>query len=163
MAPPKVGGKAPEMTLDTLDGTSVSLSDLRQAGPVVVIELRGWVGYQCPLCTRQVGEFIGRASDLRKAGATVVLVYPGPPDRLKDHASDFIAGKSLPDNFRLVTDPGLKFVKDWGLRWDKAGETAYPATFVVDADGIVRFAKVSHSHGERATAKEVMAAIPAKP
>jgi peroxiredoxin len=163
VAPPKVGEKAPELTLDTLDGMTVRLSELREAGPVVVIQLRGWVGYQCPLCTRQVGEFIGRASDLRKAGATIVLVYPGPPDQLKEHASDFIAGKGLPEHFRFVTDPGLKFVKEWGLRWDKAGETAYPATFVVDGDGTVRFAKVSHSHGDRATANEVLATIPAKP
>ncbi len=161
-APPKVGEKARALSLDTLDGKTVSLTELCKSGPVVVIELRGWVGYQCPLCTRQVGEFIGKAEDLRKAGATVVLVYPGPADRLKDHAADFIDGKGLPDNFRFVTDPGLTFVKEWGLRWDKAGETAYPATFVVDAEGTARFAKVSHSHGDRATVKEVLAAITPK-
>jgi peroxiredoxin len=162
-APPKVGEKARALTLDTLDGKTVSLSELRKTGPVVLIELRGWVGYQCPLCTRQVGEFIARADDLRKAGATVVLVYPGPPDRLREHAADFIGGKGLPENFRFVTDPGLTFVKEWGLRWDQAGETAYPATFVVASNGTVRFAKLSHSHGDRATAKEVLAAVPAKP
>jgi peroxiredoxin len=159
----EVGDKAPALSLDTLDAKTVRLEELRKAGPVVVIELRGWVGYQCPICTKQVGEFIGRAGDFKKAGATVVLVYPGAPDKLKEHAADFISGKGLPDNFRFVTDPGLAFVNDWGLRWDKAGETAYPATFLVDTEGTVRFAKVSHSHGDRATAKEVLAAMPAKP
>src|SRR5579864_2793905 len=96
VGPPKVGEKAPALTLDTLDGKTVRLSELCKDGPVVVIELRGWVGYQCPICTRQVGEFIGRAADLRKAGATIVLVYPGPADHLKEHASDFIGGKGLP-------------------------------------------------------------------
>jgi peroxiredoxin Q/BCP len=162
LTPPSVGDKAPDFTLDTLDGKSVQLSKLYHAGPVVVIELRGWVGYQCPICTKQVGQFIAHADELRKAGVTVVLVYPGPPDQLKKHATDFIAGKGLPDNFRFVTDPGLKFVNEWGLRWYKTGETAYPATFIVDNTGIVRFVKVSHSHGGRATATEVLTALSKK-
>jgi peroxiredoxin len=156
---PQPGDNAPELALDSLDGNTVRLSELSKAGPVVVVQLRGWVGYQCPLCTRQVHDFIAHADALRKADATVVLVYPGSPDGLKQHAEDFIAGKGLPDNFRFVTDPGLKFVDAWGLRWNKTGETAYPATFVIDRHGVVRFAKVSHSHGDRATAKEVLAAL----
>jgi peroxiredoxin Q/BCP len=154
---PKPGDTAPDFALDSLDGTTVRLSDMCKTGPVVVIELRGWVGYQCPLCTRQVADFIAHADALRKAETTVVLVYPGSPDGLKQHADDFIAGKGLPDNFRFVTDPGLKFVDAWGLRWNKTGETAYPATFVIDRHGVVRFAKVSHSHGDRATAQDVLA------
>jgi peroxiredoxin len=159
---PQSGDRAPELALDSLDGNTVRLSELSKAGPVVVVQLRGWVGYQCPICTRQVADFRAHAEALRKADATVVLVYPGSPDGLKQHAEDFIAGKGLPDNFRFVIDPGLKFVDAWGLRWNKKGETAYPATFVVDRKGVVRFAKVSHSHGDRATAKEVLAAL-AKP
>jgi hypothetical protein len=58
-----------------------------------VIQLRGWVGYQCPTLHRQVGQFIRHAEDLRKAKATVVLVYPGPPDSSIARAEDFIAGK----------------------------------------------------------------------
>ncbi len=153
---PKVGDKAPELTLDTIDGQTVRLSDLREAGPVVIIQLRGWVGYQCPVCTRQVGGFVAKADELRKAGAKVVLVYPGPPDKLKEHAEQFIARKGLPDNFRFVTDPGLKFVDSWGLRWNEPGETAYPATFVVDAGGIIQFADVSSTHGGRSTAEQVL-------
>lgn len=160
--PPKVGDKARGLDLETLDGKPVRLSELSKAGPVILIELRGWVGYQCPLCTRQVGDFIGHTEVLRQAGATVVLIYPGPAEKLKEHAEDFLKGTPLPENFRLATDPDLKFVAKWGLRWDKSGETAYPATFVVDSEEIVRFAKVSHSHGDRATAKEVLAVLPKK-
>ena len=162
LAPPKVGDRAPALKLDTADGKPVDLSELEKAGPVVVVQLRGWVGYQCPLCTRQVGELVGHADDFRKANATVVLVYPGPADGLKQHADDFAAAKNLPENFRFVLDPGMAFVDAWHLRWTKAGETAYPATFVVDPAGTVRFAKVSHTHGGRATAEQVLAAVRAK-
>ena len=57
----------------------------------------------------------------------------------------------------------MAFVTSAGLRWDKSGETAFPATFVVDKAGIVRFSKVSSSHGGRSTADEVVKALEALP
>ena len=157
--PPVVGDTPAEFSLDALDGTTVKSADLLKAGPVVVLQLRGWVGYQCPICTKQVGEFIAEAREFKAAGATVVLVYPGPAEDLKKHADDFVSGKGLPDEFKFVLDPDLTFVKSWGLRWDKAGETAYPSTFVLDKAGKVTFAKVSHDHAHRATAAQVLAVL----
>ena len=157
--PPAVGDPAADFTLDTLDARPVQLSALLKAGPVVVLELRGWVGYQCPICNKQVGAFIARADDFKAADATVVMVYPGPAVGLQQHAADFTAGKSLPANFRFVVDPELAFVDAWGLRWHKAGETAYPSTFIVDRGGVVRFAKVSHTHGNRASPSAVLDAV----
>lgn len=45
-SPPAVGEPARDFTLSRLDGTSVQLSALNKAGPVVLVMLRGWVGYQ---------------------------------------------------------------------------------------------------------------------
>jgi cytochrome oxidase Cu insertion factor (SCO1/SenC/PrrC family) len=45
-APPAVGDAASDFTLNRLDGTPVTLAALRKSGPVVVLVLRGWVGYQ---------------------------------------------------------------------------------------------------------------------
>ena len=157
--PPAVGDKAPDFALDTLDGKTVRLSELTKAGPVVLLELRGWVGYQCPLCTKQVHDFVTQAAALRKAGAQVVLVYPGSGDSLKMHAEEFITGKGMPDDFAFVLDPDLKFTTEWGLRWNKVKENSYPATFVIDQTGIVRFAKISQSHGDRVSAQQVITAL----
>src|SRR5690348_11227839 len=52
--PPKIGEKAPDFSLKTLDDKTVRLSDLTANGKVVLIVLRGWPGYQCPICERQV-------------------------------------------------------------------------------------------------------------
>ena len=136
-------------------------SNWQKTGPAVLIELRGWVGYQCPLCTKQVHDFVAQADKFRKAGAHVVLIYPGPADKLKEHAEDFISGKGLPDDFAFVIDPDLKFVDGWHLRWEKAGENDFPATYIVDKGGVIRFAKVSHTHGDRATAAQVLDALSA--
>lgn len=45
-APPAVGESARDFTLRGLDGQAVALSSLEKSGPVVVLVLRGWVGYQ---------------------------------------------------------------------------------------------------------------------
>jgi thioredoxin-dependent peroxiredoxin len=155
-SPPNVGDKAPDFTLSTLDGQNVELSKLTGQGPVVLVVLRGWPGYQCPICTKQVNEFIVDAKDFEAAKARVLLVYPGPADRLDEHAREFITGKNLPPNFTFVTDPGYRFTNAYALRWDAPNETAYPSAFVIDREGVVRFAKVSKSHGGRASAKEVL-------
>src|SRR5256885_6084738 len=76
-APPKVGDKAPDFALKTLDDQTVRLSDLTTTGKVVLVVLRGWRGYQCPLCTRQVQDYIASASGFASAKARVVMVYPG--------------------------------------------------------------------------------------
>lgn len=156
---PAQGSKAPDFTLNTLDGKAVHLAELNTGGPVVVVQLRGWVGYQCPLCTKQVGDLLSHAADFAAAKAQVVLVYPGPAENLDAPAKEFIKDTGLPEGFHFVLDPGMVFVSAWGLRWDAKGETAYPAAFVLDAQGIVKFAKVSNSHGGRASADEILAAL----
>jgi hypothetical protein len=45
------------------------------------------------------------------------------------------------------------------LRWDAPRETAYPATFVLDKNRLVRFAKISHTHGDRTKASDVLAEV----
>ena len=157
--PPEVGDKAPDFMLTTLDRKPVQLSKQLVHGPVVLVVLRGWPGYQCPICTRQVGQLIARAEDLEAARAHVVLVYPGPADQLIDHAEEFISGKNIPSNFSFVIDPDFKFTVSYGLRWDVPKETAYPSTFVIDRQAIVRFAAVSKTHGDRASLEEVLAAL----
>jgi peroxiredoxin len=88
-----------------------------------------------------------------------VLVYPGPAGGLEGHAEEFARGKALPENFHLVVDPDYTFTNAYDLRWDAPKETAYPSTFVVGADGKVAFAKVSHTHGDRAKLDEVLRAL----
>jgi peroxiredoxin Q/BCP len=158
--PPSVGEKAKDFTLKTLDNKDVQLSALLKEGPVVLVVLRGWVGYQCPVCTKQVGQLIGKAKDITASGAQVVFVYPGPANNLKDHAQEFVTGKTIPEHFYFVEDPDLKLVDDYGIHWNAKGENAYPSTFVIDKEGKIVWKKVSDNHGDRASAKEIIAALP---
>ena len=156
--PPKMGATAPDFTLKTMDANSVTLSAETAELPVVLIVLRGWPGYQCPLCTRQVNEFVSRA-DAFDGKARVIMVYPGPAAELQAHAEEFLKDKTWPKNFMFVTDPDFTFTQSYGLRWEAPGETSYPSTFVIDSKGIVKFVKISKSHGGRATAAETLAVL----
>ncbi|MBC7805080.1 MAG: peroxiredoxin family protein [Akkermansiaceae bacterium] len=158
-AQPKVGDKASPVTWTALDGGKVSLSTLSNQGPVVLVVLRGFPGYQCPVCTMQVGGLISSAEQLAAANAQIVLVYPGPAEGLKSHATEFVSGKQIPRNFRIVLDPDFAFTKQYGLRWDAPGETAYPSTFVLKKGGNFVFAKISKSHGGRSTTPEILKAL----
>ena len=160
--PPAVGDKAKDFTLKTIGNQDVTLSKLNADGPVVLVVLRGYPGYQCPLCTRQVGEFISKAKELKAAGARMVFVYPGPQENLQQRAAEFFTHKEEPGEFSYVLDPDYKFTNEYNLRWDAPRETAYPATFVIAKGGKIEYAKVSKTHGGRAPIKDVLAALGAK-
>lgn len=161
--PPKVGDTAVDFELSTMSGADVRLSDELKAGPVVLVVLRGFPGYQCPVCNQQVGQYLAQADKFKAAGAKVLLVYPGPATGLNQKAEEFIKGKTVPAHFELLVDPDYTFTKAYRLRWNEAGETAYPSTFVIQKDRKIIFAKVSKSHGGRTKPDEVLSALMPKP
>lgn len=156
---PQVGQPAPDFTLPMLDGEQLKLSSVLKEGPVVLVVLRGYPGYQCPACRQQVSGLVAQAKAFSAKDAHVVLVYPGEAKGLAGHAQEFFGKAKLPANFHVVIDGDYGFTNQYGLRWNAPSETAYPSTFVIGGDGKVRFAMVSKSHGGRADVKKVLAAI----
>ena len=115
---PKLGEKVPPFSLLALDGQRVTLEGELTHGPLVLVLLRGWPGYQCPFCTRQFADFLRHAPEFESDGARVVWVYPGPSDSVQQHAREFLASRALPSAFRITTDPDYVFTNAYGLRWD---------------------------------------------
>ena len=158
----KVGEVAKDFEFQPLEGNKkVKLSALAKDGPLVLVVLRGFPGYQCPVCSQQVRDFREHAKHFAELGAKVVLVYPGPPEDLKKRAHEFLKGDVLPKPMLLVIDPAYKLTNLYGLRWNAEAETAYPSTFVLDSKRKVVFGKVSKSHGDRAKAEDVLAVVAA--
>jgi peroxiredoxin len=158
---PKVGDKAPDFSLKSLDDQSVRLSELTAKGSVVLVVLRGWPGYQCPICDRQVQDFIRLKTEFGEAKSKIVFIYPGPADGLKAHAQEFKDWKNRewPAEFLYVLDPDYTMVNAYGLRWDAPRETAYASTFVLDGKGVVTFAKTSRTHGGRTKAADMLVEV----
>ena len=107
--------------------------------------------YKCPYCPKQVHDFVDHSAEFQAAHAQVLLVYPGPPAELDQHAREFLAKQAnLPANITLVTDPDYAVTHLYDLRWDAPHETA---------DGRVTFAHISKTHGDRTSAADVLAAL----
>ena len=164
--PLKVGEQAVDFSLpvvgtDQQEGQDqvVKLSAQYADGPVVLVVLRGFPGYQCPACTRQVGTLVNHAETLGEQAKRVILVYPGEPKLLERHAQDFLSWPTLPEPLVMVRDEGMEMVSDWGLRWEAPQETAYPATYVIDKSGKIRWSKISDSHHGRSTPQEILKAL----
>ncbi len=155
----KVGSKAQNFTLKTVNGDNIQLSELYKKQPVVLVVLRGWPGYQCPICTRQVGSLVGDEDKFKNSNAIVLMVYPGPAEDLLAHAKEFSEDFKFPQNFYFTLDPDYSMINEYGLRWDAPRETAYPSTFVINKKGTIIFSKISTSHGDRASNDEILASF----
>ena len=153
------GDKAKNFTLKSITGEKVKLSELNSENPVVLIVLRGWPEYQCPVSSRLVGEFIAEEEKLVEYDVNVVFVYPGPSTVLQEKAKEFAEDFTFPDNFSFVLDPDYSMINKYGLRWDTPKETAYPTTLVINKKSEIVYSKVSSTHRGRASAEEVLRAL----
>src|ERR1700741_263621 len=82
-ATPVVGQRAPDFTLNALDGTSLSLNQLTATGRLVIVVLRGYPGYQCPFSQQQFQSYQDAAAQFAAAGAQVIFIYPGAPTKTR--------------------------------------------------------------------------------
>jgi peroxiredoxin len=151
--PIREGATAPDAQLQMLSGDTTSLSQLTAGKTTVVVFLRGYPGYQCPICSRQVADLLRRADVLTREGRQVLLVYPGEDPSLRGKARQFFRDFELPEGFRVVLDRGLELSTLYGLRWRAGRETVYPTTLVLSPQREVLFRRTSRSRGGRVAAE----------
>ena len=154
--PLEVGDKADDFTLHSLRDKKFGLYEHLKDGPIVLLVLRGFPGYQCPVCTRQVSDYLEHAQQFAKLNAQVVMIYPGPSKELQARAGEFLDERTLPKHFHLLIDPDYEFTNQYALRWDEPRETAYPSTFVFDRERTVKLAVISHTHRGRTKASDAL-------
>jgi peroxiredoxin Q/BCP len=124
------GDAAPDFTLTTDTGETLSLGDLR--GQRVI--LYAYPAAMTPGCTTQACDFRDSLSSLAARGLTVVGISPDKPEKL----AKFRAAEGL--TFPLVSDPDKAVLTAYGAYGEKQnyGRTVMGvirSTFVVDADG----------------------------
>jgi peroxiredoxin len=167
----KVGDRAPDFTLPDATGKEVKLSALLSRGPVVVTWYRGaW----CPYCNVALRGFQKSLPEIRLAGATLIAISPQTPDNSlstaqKDHLE-----------FEVLSDRGNKVAHAYGIAYkipkmvadqmkgrldlaryngDESAELPLGATYVIDRDGIIRYAFVDADYRKRAEPSDVLAAL----
>jgi thioredoxin-dependent peroxiredoxin len=131
-----VGDDAPDFTLPTADGSSVSLAGLRGRSVVVYF----YPAAMTPGCTTQACDFRDSLSALQAAGYSVVGISPDPVARL----ATFAAQEGL--SFPLASDEDRAVLTAWGAYGEKVkdGRTVtgvIRSTVVVDPEGRVAHAE----------------------
>jgi peroxiredoxin len=169
---PAVGQPLPEFTLPNARGVYVDSQDLIAKGPLVLSFNRGgW----CPYCRTELAAWAEAMPQLHRAGGTFVSITPEVGGR----AAAMRAALGLDAEVLCDVDHGVAL--ELGLAFHLGGELrqrylacgldlseAYgsaswflpvPATFVIDREGIVRFAFIDPDFRVRAEPRDVLAEV----
>ena len=152
--PLAVGARVPRgITLTTIDGRPFDLDAAVASTPTVLIFYRGgW----CPFCTRQMAQLSALEPRLKGLGYTLLAIGPDSPASLQKSKSehdlnytllsdsDMVAAKKFGLAWR-VSDADFAYMKDHGVDIEAASGRKHhllpvPAAYVVDKQGVIRFA-----------------------
>ncbi|MEP7763311.1 thioredoxin-dependent thiol peroxidase [Sanguibacter sp. 25GB23B1] len=130
------GQTAPDFTLETADGGTVSLADLRGQRTIVYF----YPAAATPGCTTQACDFRDNLASLQAAGYAVVGISPDPVSKLVAFA------ESEHLTFPLASDPDKVVATTYGAFGEKKlyGKTVVGiirSTFVVSEDGTLEVAQ----------------------
>lgn len=166
----KVGESAPDFSALTAAGSRIILSDLYQNGPVVLIFYRGaW----CPYCNLHLRQFQSKLSEFREFGATIIAVSVDKPEYTQKMSDDQSLGFDVISNpdagiiadykssFLVPKALAAKYKNEYGLDLELySGRQDYliavPATYVIDSDGVIRFAYADTDYTTRVSPDQVL-------
>jgi len=130
------GDTAPDFTLTSDTGETVSLADLR--GRKVIVYF--YPAAMTPGCTKQACDFTDSLDSLKAAGYEVLGISPDKPEKLaKFRTRDSLTITLLSDADRSV----MNAYGAYGLKklYGKEVEGVIRSTFVVDEDGTIALAQ----------------------
>jgi thioredoxin-dependent peroxiredoxin len=130
------GDTAPDFTLPTDTGETVTLSDLRGSRVIVYF----YPTAMTPGCTTQACDFSDSLDKLKAEGYTVLGISKDTPERL----AQFREKEGL--TITLLSDVDKDVLTTWGAfgekkLYGKVVEGVIRSTFVVDADGRIELAQ----------------------
>jgi len=124
-----VGSEAPDFSLPTEKGDTVTLSSFRGTNAVVLVF---YPGDETPVCTKQLCEFRDSWSVFAERGIKVFGVNPG------DSTSHRMFTVKYAFQFPLLIDAGMATARAYGTH----GRVMQQRTvYVVDKDGKIAYAK----------------------
>jgi len=130
------GDAAPDFTLPTDDGSTVTLSDLR--GRKVIVYF--YPAAMTAGCTKQACDFTDSLDSLKAAGYEVLGISPDKPEKLaKFRERDRLT-------IALLSDQDRSVMTEWGAfgekkMYGKVVQGVIRSTLVVDEDGKVEVAQ----------------------
>lgn len=129
------GTKAPDWTLPTADGGTLSLSDLRGSKTIFY----AYPAAMTPGCTKQACDFRDSLASLTALGYKVVGISPDKPAKL----AKFVERDAI--TFPLVSDEDKSVLDAYGaygakMNYGKTYLGVIRSTFVIDETGVIEHA-----------------------
>ncbi len=164
----KEGDQAPDFSLPADDGGTVTLSEMLNQGPVLLLWFRGgW----CPYCNLTLRHFNRFAEDFRKLNVQILAISPERPAMLAEQKVE----RRLA--FPVLSDKGSGVAREYGIaftpdeatrRWlekgfsfhdyngDRSGTLPLPATYLINQGGVIEYAFLEADYRLRAEPMEVL-------
>ena len=169
----KVGAKTPDFAGATASGERVTLDSLR--GRNVVLKFYRFAS--CPVCNLSVRDYVRRSDDLSRAGLTTVMFYHSPArlieKKLRTKTPFAVVADPAKDVFREYAVEsswrGMSSLRMWRQYMramfagfmtrpfgHQGGMIGYPADFLIDKDGVVRYAHYGADYSDSLTADDCL-------
>ncbi len=165
------GDKAPNFKLTNALGQQVSLNDYLAKGPVILTWYRGgW----CPYCNMTLHRLQEELPNFKAEGANLLALTPELPDKS-------ISTKEKHDlQFEVLSDVGNVVAREYGIVFkltegvaasyqsafnlhgyngDSSDELPLAATYVIDTDGVIRYAFLDADYRNRAEPDAIIQAL----
>ena len=158
----KVSADQVPLKFTDVNGKAVDLASFRGKSNVVLVMVKGMPtnsgGRFCPGCLAQVGSLTANHDEFKKRNAEIVMVFPGPPDKLPQFLAEAKvdgAGGNPKVPFSMLLDQDLKAVDALGIR----GQLAKPSTYILDRQGNTVYAFVGETTTDRPAVKALFAQL----
>jgi len=173
----KVGDVLEPFTLDDATGTPVTLDQLVETGPAVIVFYRGgW----CPYCNLALRTYQRELlPELNAFGARLVAISPQPPDQ------SLATAEKAGLEFAVLSDPASRLARRIGISFQQQDEVLAaqrklgldlaqvnaegsvnlprPTVLVVGTDRTVRFVDIQPDYTARTEVADILAALAAPP
>ncbi|MGL5015011.1 MAG: peroxiredoxin-like family protein [Bacteroidales bacterium] len=166
--PLKVGDKAPDFVLENTLGENISLKRHLESGFVILTWYRGsW----CPYCNIALVELQEHLKDFKELGAELIAISPQRAD------STLTLQQKKELQFTLVSDTDNRVASKYGLSFkldserqklyeerislskyngNNEGTLPITATYIIDSNGIIRYAYVNEDYKKRVNPKDLL-------
>lgn len=166
------GDRAPDAALVTADGREVRLGEAYGQGPVVLAFYRGgW----CPYCARELKEWEDKLDELHALGGELIAITPEAPGfaslTVSKHRLGFTVLSDVRGEAATKFDLGFAVDERTQEKYRRHGidlaevnarknwELVIPATYLIDEQGVIRYAYVNEDYTKRADPDDVLAAL----
>lgn len=150
-ARPLVGEPIADFTVTDSDGNRFHLSEEYAKGPVILVFYRG---YWCGICQEQLKDLEAIRPELEALGAQLVAISTDSAEYAK------MARENLGLGFRVIPDNKHRLLRLYDHRETYSNSDVFnPAIYIVDQEGIVRWAHFGEHAADRPSSEMVYRAL----